>query len=79
MKSDTGEGSNGSESSLVDRLRATLQAARGNAQIREKLQAIVSDPKRLDPILHELGARHALVRDLLTITRRGASETGEAA
>ena len=79
MKSDVYERSNGSDRSLADRLRATLLAARGNAQIRERLQTIVSDPERLDPIVQELGPRHALVRDLLAITRYGASETEEAA
>lgn len=78
MKSASYERSNDSDRSLADRLRATLHAARGNEQIRERLQAIVSDPERLDPILQELGPRHALVRDLLVITRYGA-ENEEAA
>jgi len=57
--------------SLADRLRTTLHAARGNLQIRECLKDLVDDPDRLDPIVRELGARHALVRELLAIARHG--------
>jgi hypothetical protein len=62
---------NGSDRSLADRLRTTLHAARGNVQIRERLKGIIADPERFDPIVRELGPRHALVRDLLEITRHG--------
>ena len=46
---------------IVHRLRNTLQAARGNPQIRERLVEIVDDPERFDPIVRELGMRHALL------------------
>jgi hypothetical protein len=59
---------------LVDRLRATLQAARGNERIRERLKGIIADPERFDPIVQELGPGHALVRELLAIARHGESE-----
>ena len=56
---------------LADRLRNTLTAARGNMEIRRKLRVIVSDPVRLEPIVRELGATHALVRELLEVGRHG--------
>ena len=59
---------------LVDRLRMTLQAARGNAEIRECLRRLVDDAERLDLIVAELGPRHALVLDLLAIARHTGYE-----
>lgn len=61
--------------SLGDRLRITLNAARGNLEIRAQLRKLVADPARFGPIVEELGARHALVRELLTITRHGEAES----
>jgi hypothetical protein len=61
------------ERPLADRLRTTLVAARGNLQIRERLTRMLADPARLDSIVRELGPRHALVRELLTIARHGES------
>jgi hypothetical protein len=61
------------ERPLADRLRTTLDAARGNMEIRERLKELVDDPSRLDPIVQELGPRHALVRELLAIARHGES------
>ena len=66
------EAQNG-ERPLADRLRMTLDAARGNLQIRTRLQAIVADPSRFEAIVEELGPRHALVRELLAITRHGTA------
>ncbi len=60
-----------SDRPLADRLRATLYAARGNVEIRERLRSIVEDPNRLDPIVQELGSRHALIRELLSLTGLG--------
>lgn len=57
----------GSDGALVDRLRRTLVAARGDMQIRERLRQMLSEPGRLDEITRELGAGHTLVRDLLAI------------
>lgn len=71
--------SHGSERPLADRLRTTLHAARGNVQIRERLKRIIADPNQLDPIVRELGPRHALVRELLTITRHRDEETASSA
>ena len=44
--------------SLDDRLRTTLNAARGNMQIRERLKQLAADPERFEPIVRELGPRH---------------------
>ena len=60
--------------SLGDRLRITLNAARGNLEIREHLKELVADPARFGPIVDELGTRHALVRELLAIARHGGAE-----
>lgn len=62
-----------SDRPLVDRLRTTLQAARGNVQIRERLKTLIVDPEEFDPIVRELGPRHALVRELLAIARHADS------
>ena len=45
-------------------LRRSLDGARGNPRIRERLQALAKDVDRVDAIVRTLGARHALVRDL---------------
>jgi hypothetical protein len=65
----------GTERPLADRLRTTLHAARGNVQIRERLRGIIADPARFEPIVRELGPRHALVRELLAITGHGHEGT----
>ena len=54
---------------LADQLRNSLQHARGDARIRERLRELASDPKWLEAISTELGARHGLVRELLSVTR----------
>ena len=66
-------GNEASDRSLVDRLRTTLQAARGNVQIRERLKTMIADPERFDSIVRELGTRHAIVRELLVIARHTES------
>jgi hypothetical protein len=65
--------------SVSDRLRTSLDAARGNMQIRECLKQLVADPDRLAPIVRELGPRHALVRELLAIARHGGESGTERA
>lgn len=60
---------------LADRLRTTLHAARGNVQIRERLKRILADPEQLDPIVRELGPRHALVRELRAIAQYGGDSS----
>ncbi len=67
----SGGGDCDTERPLADRLRTTLHAARGNVQIRERLRGIIADPARFEPIVRELGPRHALVRELLVITGHG--------
>jgi hypothetical protein len=49
---------------LADQLRNSLNSARANERIRERLQELASDPKWLESIEAELGARHGLVREL---------------
>jgi hypothetical protein len=66
-----GGNESGAERPLADRLRTTLHAARGNVQIRERLRGIIADPARFEPIVRELGPRHALVRELLAIAGHG--------
>ena len=62
---------------LADRLRTTLHAARGNVQIRERLKRLIADPDQLDPIVRELGSRHALVRELIAITGHGGATSAQ--
>lgn len=64
---------------LASQLRRTLQAARGDLQIRERLKQMVLEPGRLEEIVAELGARHTLVRDLIAITRAAGSAADRAA
>jgi len=64
---------------LVDRLRRTLQAARGDLQIRERLTQLIAEPGRLDEIVAQRGGRHTRVRDLLVITRAAESTQDRAA
>jgi hypothetical protein len=58
---------------LADQLRDSLQRARGDARIRERLRELSSDPNWLESITAELGARHGLVRELLSIARTPAA------
>jgi len=53
-------------------LRKTLQAARCNTELRERLRELAEDPAWLTPITEQLGGRHALVQELLCVTRRAA-------
>jgi hypothetical protein len=59
-------------SNLESRLRNTLQAARCNTQLRERLRELAEDPAWLASITDQLGGGHALVQDLLCVTRRAA-------
>jgi hypothetical protein len=54
---------------LADQLRNSLQHARGDNRIRERLRELASDPKWLESITTELGERHGLVRELRSIAR----------
>lgn len=79
MNDDARNHAANAERPLADRLRTTLDAARGNMEIRERLKAIVEDPNQLDPIVRELGPRHGLVRELLAIARHGESAAADRA
>ena len=57
---------------LADQLRNSLQRARADERIRERLRELASDPEWLAAISTELGARHGLVRELLQVTRDAA-------
>jgi len=59
-------------SSLDERLRRTLLAARCNTVVRDRLRQLVDDRSWLEPIVDELGGGHAVVRDLMWITKRVA-------
>lgn len=56
-------------SSLEERLRRTLLAARCNTEVRDRLRQLVDDRSWLEPILDQLGGGHAVVRDLLWVTK----------
>jgi hypothetical protein len=57
-------------SDLSERLRRTLLAARCDQKIRERLGELVDDREWLAPILEQLGPRHAVVQELMELTRR---------
>lgn len=69
----------GTTGSMNDRLRAALNAARGNVQIRKHLRELVADPARFEAIIRELGPRHGLVRELLAVARHGDLDAERAA
>lgn len=79
MNGEDRKASENAERPLADRLRTALDAARGNMEIREQLKGLVEDPRRLGPIVQELGARHGLVRELLAIARHSESAANRAA
>lgn len=54
---------------LITALWQTLHAARGNAQIRERLVDLVGDPIQLEALVRQVGPSHAVVRDLLEMAR----------
>ena len=56
-------------SKLDQRLRRTLTAARCNTEVRNRLRELVDDHTWLEGVLAELGKGHALVRELLWITK----------
>jgi hypothetical protein len=57
---------------LNRRLRSTLEAARCNTELRDRLSRLVDDPAWVQPIVNELGKNHALVIELFRITKRAA-------
>jgi hypothetical protein len=57
---------------LDRRLRSTLEAARCNTELRDRLSRLVEDQSWLEPIVSELGKNHALVIELFRITKRAA-------
>jgi hypothetical protein len=56
---------------LVERLRTTLDAARGNLLVRERVRTMLADPQQLDELVRELGPNHAVIRDLLEVAGLG--------
>lgn len=54
-----------SSQDLAERLRTSLRDARGNVEIRRRLQLLARDPERLAALQRELGPSHALLRDLV--------------
>lgn len=59
-------------SDLGERLRKTIMAARCNSRLRERLSELVDDRTWLDPIVEELGGGHAVVREMMWVTKRVA-------
>ena len=57
---------------LDERLRKTILAARCNTEVRERLRQLVDDQSWLEPIVEQLGGGHAVVRELLWVTKRVA-------
>jgi len=51
-------------------LRTTLNLARVNERIRERLQELVDDHERFSSLVRQFGPRHGLVQDLLALTHR---------
>lgn len=54
-------------------LRRSLDGARGNPKIRERLQQLAQDADRVEDIVKTLGSRHAVVRDLSRLLQRPES------
>jgi hypothetical protein len=77
MSDDRTNDTNTTGRPLVERLRTTLDAARGNLQVRARLRVLLEDPAQLDSLVGELGPNHAVVRDLLEVA--GLSEPSERA
>jgi hypothetical protein len=57
-------------SDLGERLRRTIVAARCNPRLRERLRELVDDHAWIDPIVEELGGGHAVVREMMWVTKR---------
>lgn len=55
---------NRSAAALESSLRRSLREARGNPEIRRRLVRLAGDPDRFATLTRELGAGHALLRDL---------------
>lgn len=65
------------QTELENRLGTSLQAARGNERIRQRLGEIVRDRERFSAILRAFGPSHAHVLDLLAIARHVRARHGE--
>lgn len=59
---------------LAGMLRRSLDDARGNPQIRERLEQLAKDSARVEHIVQTLGARHAVVRELSRLRERLGSD-----
>ena len=59
-------------SDLGERLRRTVVAARCNLHVRARLRELVDDHAWLEPIVEELGGGHAVVRELMWVTKGSA-------
>jgi hypothetical protein len=57
---------------LDERLRKTILAARCNTEMRDRLRQLVDDSRWFQPIVDQLGGGHAVVRELLWVTKRVA-------
>jgi hypothetical protein len=55
-------------------LRRSLDEARGNPQIRQRLEQLAKDSARVEQIVRTLGARHAVVRELSRLRERSAPD-----
>lgn len=60
---------------LAEMLRRSLDGARGNPKIRERLEQLAQDPARVEQIARTLGPRHAVVRELSRLRERPRSNS----
>ena len=58
---------------LAEMLRRSLDGARANLEIRERLQQLARDPARVEKIARTLGPRHAVIRELSRLRERSRS------
>lgn len=58
---------------LAAMLRRSLDDARGNPQIRERLEQLARDTARVEHIVRTLGARHSVVQELFRLRERQTS------
>jgi hypothetical protein len=60
---------------LAEVLRRSLDDARGNPKIRERLAQVARDPVRVDQIARTLGPGHAVIRELSRLRERPISNS----
>ncbi len=60
---------------LAEMLRRSLDGARGNPEIRERLEQLAKDSARVETIVRTLGPRHAVVRELSRLRERPVSNS----